>query len=119
MTSTDTAETELPDRTRTQAWPYALAAITYLVSPFVIGTLLPSNTATTVLLLLLTAGALLLGVVDALVFRPTWAFPILTGIFAFVGLLIYTTSGTWIYAIGVALLCRLGGMVGRLRHAGA
>lgn len=106
-----------PDRTAVQAWPYALAAAVYLAAPFALGALLPAETATTALLGLLTVGALTLGAIDGVVFRGTWAFPVLTTILALLGLGMYTHDGTWIYALGVLALCRLGGALGgRLRR---
>lgn len=104
-----------PERTGGQAWPYALSAATYLLVPFALGVVLPAETATTALLALLTAGALLLGVIDGVVFRTTWAFPVITGILCLIGLQMYTEDGTWIYAIGVVVLCRLGSMRGGRR----
>ncbi|MEW1965508.1 hypothetical protein AB0302_08980 [Micrococcus sp. NPDC078436] len=106
-----------PDRTVAQAWPYALAAAAYLAAPFALGALLPAEIATTALLGLLTVGALTLGAIDGVVFRGTWAFPVLTTILALLGLGMYTHDGTWIYALGVLALCRLGGALGgRLRR---
>ncbi len=106
-----------PDRTAGRAWPYALAAAAYLVAPFALGAALPAETATAALLGLLTAGALTLGAIDGVVFRGTWAFPVLTTILALLGLGMYTHDGTWIYALGVLALCRLGGALGgRLRR---
>lgn len=106
-----------PDRTAVQAWPYALAAAVYLAAPFGLGAALPAETATTALLGLLTVGALTLGAVDGVVFRSTWAFPVLTAILALLGLGMYTHDGTWIYALGVLALSRLGGgFGGRLRR---
>lgn len=106
-----------PDRTAAQAWPYALAAAVYLAAPFGLGAALPAETATTALLGLLTVGALTLGAIDGVVFRGTWAFPVLTTILALLGLGMYTHDGTWIYALGVLALCRLGsGLGGRLRR---
>ncbi|MDO4239030.1 hypothetical protein [Micrococcus sp.] len=106
-----------PDRTAAQAWPYALAAAAYLAAPFALGAVLPAETATTALLGLLTAGALTLGAIDGVVFRSTWAFPVLTAILALLGLAMYTSDGTWIYALGVLALSRLGGALGgRLRR---
>lgn len=106
-----------PDRTAAQAWPYALAAAAYLAAPFALGTALPAETATAALLALLTVGALTLGAIDGVVFRSTWAFPVLTAILALLGLAMYTSDGTWIYALGVLALSRLGcALGGRLRR---
>lgn len=108
---------DAPDRTGAQWWPYALAAVAYLLAPFVLGATLPAAAATTALLILLPAAALLLGVIDAVVFRRTWAFPGLTGILCLLGLAMYTNDGTWIYALGVVALSRLGGALGGRRRA--
>lgn len=105
-----------PERTGLQSWTYAAAAVAYLVVPFILGAALPAATATTALLILLPFAALLLGLADGLVFRTTWAFPILTTILCFIGLRIYTNDGTWIYALGVLALTRVGTALGGRRR---
>lgn len=105
-----------PERTGRQTWPYAASAAAYLLAPFVLGLALPAGAATAALLALIPTAALLLGLTDGLVFRTTWAFPMLTTVLAFIGLFLYTNSGTWIYALAVLVLCRLGSWLGgRLR----
>ncbi|OFR88179.1 hypothetical protein HMPREF2863_00970 [Micrococcus sp. HMSC067E09] len=105
-----------PERTGLQSWAYAAAAVAYLIVPFLLGTALPAATATTALLTLLPFAALLLGLADGLAFRTTWAFPILTTILCFIGLRIYTNDGTWIYALGVLALTRVGTALGGRRR---
>ncbi|MDY6056072.1 hypothetical protein [Micrococcus sp.] len=113
----DTSSSE-PERAGSQAWPYAVAALLYLVLPLLLGTLAAPATATVLLLVVLIGGPLVLGALDAVVYRPAWTFAVLTGLFALVGLWIYTNPGTWIYAIGVVLLTRLSGAIaGALRPA--
>lgn len=105
-----------PERTGRQTWPYAASAAAYLAAPFVLGLALPAGAATAALLVLIPTAALLLGLADGLVFRTTWAFPVLTTVLAFFGLLLYTNDGTWIYGLPVLVLCRLGSSLGgRLR----
>lgn len=105
-----------PERTGRQHWTYAAAALAYLVVPFILGTALPAASATLALLILLPSAALLLGLADGLVFRTTWAFPVLTAILCFIGLRIYTNDGTWIYALGVLALTRVGTALGGRRR---
>lgn len=110
-------EASEPDRTTGQAWTYAAAAVAYLVVPFLLGAALPAGTATAALLILLLGGGLLLGLADGRAFRTTWAFPWLTTILCWIGLQLYTNSGTWIYAVGVLALTRLGSVLGGRRRA--
>lgn len=112
MTAEPAEKTSEPERTGRQAWPYALSVATYLAAPFVLGAALPAGAATASLLVLLPSAALVLGVLDGLVFRTTWAFPVLTTLLCLLGLRMYTNDGTWIYAIGVLALCRLGSVLG-------
>jgi len=106
---------EEPERTAGQSWPYAASALSYLVLPFAIGAVAAPATATALLLAWLPAAALVLGVLDARVFRRTWAFPVLTGAFCWLAMLLYSDPGTWIYAVGAALVCRLGSLLGGAR----
>ncbi|MGJ5591442.1 hypothetical protein ACSBQY_09535 [Micrococcus lylae] len=105
-----------PERTGRQHWTYAAAALAYLVAPFFIGLALPAASATLALLILLPTASLLLGLADGLVFRTTWAFPILTAILCLIGLRIYTNDGTWIYALGALVLTRIGTALGGRRR---
>ena len=108
----------LPERTARQAWPYAAVAAAYLLGPLVIGLTLPPAAATTALLALLPVAALALGAADGAIFRPTWAFPVITGLICWFALRIFTNDGTWIYAVGVVVLCRLGVALGGRRKRG-
>lgn len=107
--------TEEPERTARQSWPYAASALSYLVVPFAIGTVAEPATATVLLIIWLFFAALSLGFLDGRVFRRTWAFPVITGALCWLALLLYSNPGTWVYAVGVVLICRLGGMIGGAR----
>lgn len=111
----ETTTTKEPERTARQSWPYAASALVYLVAPFAIGTLAPTSTATVLVLVWLPLAAFALGLLDGRLFRRTWAFPVITGAFCWLAMLLYSNPGTWIYAVGVMLVCRLGGMLGGIR----
>lgn len=94
-------------------------AVAFLVLPGVCATLLTGAAATWAVLTLIAVAGLGLGVVDARVFRHTWAFPVMTGIVCWVGLLIWANNdGAWVYAPGAFLLCLLGNRLAARRATG-
>ncbi|GAB48515.1 hypothetical protein [Mobilicoccus pelagius] len=115
----DEDEDDGPSRTAKQWWPYLISALAFLVAPYVIGMALPAATATTAMLVLLPVAAFGTGVLDGAVFRSTWSFPILTGLICWFALKLYSDPGTWIYAVGVFLLCLAGSHLGGRLRGGA
>ena len=113
----DAGAPEESSRTATQWWPYLTSALAFLVAPYVIGVMLPAATATAVMLVLLPVAAFGSGLIDGTVFRSTWSFPALTGLLCWVALRLYSDPGTWIYAVGVFLLCLAGSHLGGRRRA--
>lgn len=56
--------------------------------------------------------SLLLGLIDATWFRFTWSFPFTAAALFWVSTALMYNPGTWIYAVGVLLVCALGGALG-------
>lgn len=99
------------------AMPAAALALLFLV-PALVALSLPPQTTTRTLLFYLPVTSFALGLVDGAWFRFTWSLPaIAAGIFWLSTVLMYN-PGTWIYAVGVFLLCALGGAVGGAVPAG-
>ena len=100
------------DRTGRQYLPYAVMAVAFLLVPLFVGALVDGANATTAMLILLPVMALALGLLDGFVFRFTWVFPIMLGIFFWLATKIYFNDAAWIYIIGLVPLCGLGGWIG-------
>ncbi|MDY5784858.1 hypothetical protein [Corynebacterium sp.] len=117
--------TEEPEETEAQeeqsraghqkAMPW-LAFVAIAVVPVLLALTLPGSTVTAVLLVYLPVVAFVLGLIDAVTFRPTGSFPLLAGTFFLVSSWMFYNDGAWIYALVVAALAAAGGALARLRR---
>lgn len=99
---------EEPDRTTIQYTPYFISAIAYLVVPVLIAWLVPADIAVLLALIYLPVVSIILGVLDALMFRFTWAYAIISGVFFWIATRYAFADGAAIYLIA-AVPCILAG----------
>lgn len=91
---------------------HAVAFVALFVLPALVALTFSPETTTRTLLVYLPLASFGLGLADAAWYRFTWSYPaIAAGIFWLSTVLMYN-PGTWMYAVGVFLLCALGGAAG-------
>ncbi|SDL90058.1 hypothetical protein SAMN04488535_1177 [Corynebacterium mycetoides] len=114
-----TADTTLPGRSGAQYLTLALAFLALFLIPPFLAVSMSAEATTATLLVYLPAASVALGLVDAAWFRFTWSFPAIAAAIFWVSTLMMYNPGTWIYAVGVFVLCALGGAAGRALRGGA
>lgn len=105
-------ETTNPERSGWQYSSFALAFAALIVVPALLALSLQPRATTSTLLVYLPVASLLLGLIDATWFRFTWSFPAIAAVMFWVSTALMYNPGTWIYAVGVLLVCALGGALG-------
>lgn len=105
-------ETTNPERSGWQYSSFALAFAALIVVPALLALSLQARATTTTLLVYLPVASFALGLIDATWFRFTWSFPATAAAMFWVSTLLMYNPGTWIYAVGVLLVCALGGALG-------
>lgn len=99
---------EEPYRTSLQYTPYFISALAYLVVPLLIAWLVPADIAVLFALIYLPIVSVLLGVLDALMFRFTWAYAVISGVFFWFATRYAFADSAAVYLIAV-LPCILAG----------
>ena len=110
--ASDTVDSTPASRSPLQYAMFAAAAAAFLLVPAVIASLASRETTTVSLLIYLPLIAFGLGVADGAWFRFTWSFPIIAAAIFWLSTTLMYNPGTWIYAVGVLLLCALGTAAG-------
>lgn len=105
-------EKTIAGRSGRQNASFALSFAALIVVPALLALSLQPRATTSTLLVYLPVASLLLGLIDATWFRFTWSFPAIAAVMFWVSTALMYNPGTWIYAVGVFVVCALGGAIG-------